>query len=134
MLSIVSGIPAQPGTPNPLAGRPYLLLRWSYADSLAKGGITVPPGTSAYKYVGSACGTNSPDCPKVKAAINASVISAVRADANGAGTFPGVPAGTYFLMISAMINQKSYVWGQPVQVKAGANTLSLEMRSATPLN
>lgn len=133
ILSIVSGIPAQPGTPNPLAGRPYLLLRWSYADSLARGGVTVPPGASPYKYAGSACGTNSPDCPKVRAAVNASAISAVRADANGAGTFPGVPPGIYYLMISAVYNQQPYVWGQAVQVHAGANSLALDLRSATSL-
>jgi len=133
-LSIVSGIPPQPGTPNPLAGRPYLLLRWSYGDSLAKGGVTVPAGMSPYKYAGSACGTNSPDCPKVKAAINASVISAVRADANGAGTFPGVPPGTYYLMISAVYNRQAYVWGQAVQVHSGANTLALDLTTAIPQN
>jgi hypothetical protein len=133
-LSIVSGVPAQAGTPNPLAGRPYLLLRWSYADSLAKGGVTVPAGISPYKYAGTACGTNSPDCPKLKAAINSSAISAVRADANGAGTFPGVPPGTYYLMISAVYNRQPYVWGQAVQVHAGANSLALDLRSAVPLN
>ena len=133
LLSIVSGIPAQPGTPNPLASRPYLLLRWSYADSLARGGVTVPPGTSPYKYAGTACGTNSPDCPKLKAAVNASVISAVRADANGAGTFPGVPPGTYYLMISAVLSGQPYVWGQAVQVHVGSNTLALDLRSATAL-
>jgi hypothetical protein len=88
---------------------------------------------SAYKYAGSACGTNSPDCPKLKAAMNASTISAVRADANGAGTFPGVPPGTYYLMISAVYNQQPYVWGQAVQVHAGSNTLALDLRSATSL-
>jgi hypothetical protein len=41
-LSIVSGFPAQPGAPNPLAGRPYVLLRDSYANALAKGGVSVP--------------------------------------------------------------------------------------------
>jgi hypothetical protein len=133
-LSIVSGIPAQPGTPNSLAGRPYLLLRWSYADSLAKGGVTVPAGVSPYKYAGTACGTNSPDCPKVRAAITASTISAVRADGNGAGTFPGVPPGTYYLMISAVYNRQPYVWGQAVEVRAGANSLALDLRTAVPLN
>jgi hypothetical protein len=89
---------------------------------------------SPYKYAGSACGTNSPDCPKVKAAINASVISAVRADANGAGTFPGVPPGTYYLMISAVYNRQAYVWGQAVQVHSGANTLALDLTTAIPQN
>jgi hypothetical protein len=110
-----------------------LLLRWSYADSLARGGVMVPPGTSPYKYAGVACGSNSPDCPKLKAAVNASVISAVRADANGAGTFPGVPPGTYYLMISAAYGGQPYVWGQAVQIHAGANTVSLDLRSATAI-
>jgi hypothetical protein len=133
-LSIVSGLPTTAGTPNPLAGRPYLLLRWSYGDSLARGGVSVPAGTSPYKYAGIACQANSPDCPKVRAAVNASVISAVRADANGAGTFPGVPAGTYYLMISAVYSGRPYVWGQAVQIHAGANSLALDLRSATPMN
>jgi hypothetical protein len=46
ILSIVSGFPAQPGAPNLLAGRPYVLLRDSYANTLAKGGVTVPAGVS----------------------------------------------------------------------------------------
>ena len=63
-LSIVSGLPAQPGTPNPLAGRPYVLLRDSYANALAKAGVTVPPGMSPYKYVGTACVRTEPPTAK----------------------------------------------------------------------
>jgi hypothetical protein len=51
LLSIVSGFPAQAGVPNPLAGRPYVLLRDSYANALAKGGVSVPPGMAPIKYV-----------------------------------------------------------------------------------
>ena len=65
-LSIVSGFSAQPGAPNPLAGRPYVLLRDSYSNALAKGGVSVPPGTSPYKYAGTACFPNkTPDCQKI---------------------------------------------------------------------
>ena len=133
-LSIVSGFPNQPGAPNPLAGRPFLLLRHSYADSLAIGGVTVPSGISPYKYPGIACASNSPDCPKAKAAISTAAASAVRGDANGAGTFPGVPPGTYYLMISAIYNRQPLVWGQAVQLKSGANSVTLDPRSATPIN
>jgi hypothetical protein len=133
-LSIVSGLPAQAGTQNPLAGRPYILLRESYGDALAKGGVAVPAGVSPYKYAGVACGNKTPDCPKVSAAVQASAASAVRADANGSGTFPGVPPGTYYLMISAIVNQKPVVWGQAVQLKAGANSLKLDTQTAMPLN
>jgi hypothetical protein len=133
-LSIVSGLAAQPGTPNALAGRPYVLLRHSYAQALVIGGVTVPAGTSPYKYAGVACGTHTPDCPKIMAAVNADAASAVRADATGAGTLPGVPPGTYYLMISAVYNKQPLIWGHAVQLNAGANSVTLNLQNATPLN
>jgi hypothetical protein len=133
-LSIVSGFPAQPGVPNPLAGRPYVLLRDSYANALAKGGISVPPGMSPYKYVGSICTARTPDCQKIMNAVNANAASAVRADANGSGTFPGVAPGTYYLMISARYNNQAFTWSQPVQLTAGSNSLALDLHNAIPLN
>jgi hypothetical protein len=131
-LSVVSGFPA--GAQNPLAGHPYVLLRDSYANALAKGGVSVPAGTSAYKFAGIACGTHTPDCPKINEAIKASAASSVRADANGAGTFPGVPPGTYYLMIATRYNNQALVWGQAVQLKAGANSITLDQSNATPVN
>ncbi len=116
-LSIVSGFPAQPGTPNPLAGRPFVLLRNSYADVLAKGGVVVPAGMSPFKYVATACTGRTPDCQKIMDAVKADAASAVRADANGAGGFPGVPPGS-----------------QAVQLKPGANSLKLDQSNATPVN
>jgi hypothetical protein len=133
-LSITSGFPAQPGAPNPLAGRPYVILRDRYGDALSKGGVSVPQGVSPYKYVGSICTSRTPDCQKILDAVNASAASAVRADANGSGTFPGVPPGTYYLMISARYNNQALVWEQPVQLKAGSNSLTLNPSNATPIN
>ena len=133
-LSIVSGFPAQTGAPNPLAGRPYVLLRDSYANVLAKGGVSVPPGMSPYKYVGTACATRAPDCQKVMDAIKAAAASAVRADANGAGTFPGVAPGTYYFMISTRYNNQALVWGQAVQLKPGPNSITLDQSNASPIN
>ena len=132
-LAVASGFAVQPGVPDPLAGRPYLLLRQSYGDALANAGVVVPAGVSPYKYAGTACGTGSPDCPKIKAAINTSAASAVRADPTGKGTFPGVPPGTYYLMISALYSKQQYVWGQAVHLNAGANSITLDLHNATPL-
>jgi hypothetical protein len=133
-LSIVAALPPQPGVSNALAGRPYLLLRDSYAKALAKGGVSVPAGVSPYKYVGNACASKTPDCQKINDAIKASAASAVRSDANGNGTLPGVPPGIYHLMISARYNNQSYVWGQPIQLKPGANSVTLDLDNATPIN
>lgn len=131
-LSIVSGFPA----PTPLAGHPYILLRASYADSLANAGVAVPAGVSAYIFVGQACAPQprTAICQSAVTAINASAASAARADATGSAIFPGVPPGTYYLMISAPINGKPMVWGQAVTLRAGANSFTLTAANAQPLN
>jgi hypothetical protein len=133
-LSIVSGLPPQAGAPNPLAGHPYTLLRNSVADILAQQGIAVPPGSSPYKVLGIACGNRTPDCQKILDAVKANAASAVRADGNGSATFPGVPPGTYYLMISARYNNQALAWDHPIQLKPGPNSLSLDQRNATPIN
>jgi hypothetical protein len=133
-LSIVSGFPAQAGAPSPLAGRPYVLLRDSYADVLAKGGVSVPAGMSPFKYVANTCTSRTPDCQKILDAVKVNAASAVRADANGAGTFPGVPPGTYYLDITTRFNNQPLVWGQAVQLKAGSNSITLDPSNATPIN
>jgi hypothetical protein len=133
VLSVIPGLAAQPGAPNPFAGHPYVLLRSSYADAIAKGGVSVPPGVSPYMYVGSACASRTPDCQKIIDAINADAASAVRADANGRGTFPGVPPGVYYLMISTRYNNQPLAWGQAVQLKPGANSVTLDLSNATPI-
>jgi hypothetical protein len=134
ILSIASKFPSQPGAANPLGGRPYVLLRHSYANAIAKGGVSVPAGMSVYKYVASICTSKTPDCQKVTDAIKADAASAVRADANGNGIFPGVPPGTYYLMISTRYNNQALYWGQAVQLKSGQNSMALDQTSATQIN
>ena len=129
VLSVIPGLAAQPGAPNPFAGHPYVLLRSSYADAIAKGGVIVPAGVSPYLYVGTACGNRTPDCQKILNTINADAASAVRADANGRGTFPGVAPGVYYLMISTRYNNQPLAWGQAVQLKPGAAATPAELRA-----
>jgi hypothetical protein len=134
VLSIVSGFPTQPGAPNPLAARPYVLLRDSYGNALAKGGVSVPPGMSPYKYVATICTSRTPDCQKVLDAVKASAASAVRADAKGSGIFPGVPPGIYYLTITTRYNNHALAWSQAVQLKSGQNSMTLDQSNATPID
>jgi len=133
-LAIVSGFPAQPGVPNPLAGHPYTLLRDSLTKIVAGAGVSVPFGTSPYKALALACGNRSPDCQKIVDAIKANSVSAVRAEANGNATFTGIAPGTYYLMISTRINNQALVWPQAIQVVPGSNSITLDQRNATPVN
>ena len=89
---------------------------------------------SPYTYVATACFNKAPECQKITDAIKADAASAVRADANGNGTFPGVPPGTYYPMISARYNNQPLAWGQAVQLKSGQNSLALDQSNATPIN
>jgi hypothetical protein len=132
-LSIVSGFPPAPGQPNPLANHPYVLLRTSFSDTISQSGVTIPAGTTPLKFLGLACGNRTPDCQTIINAIKSASASSVRSDANGAGTFPGIPTGTYYLMISARYNNQSLMWLQPVRVNAGANSITLDARNATPV-
>ena len=131
VLLISSGLPAQAGGANPLANHPYVLLRDSLSAIIVRTGVQVPAGVSPYKVLGSACGTHSPDCQKILSAVNADAASAARADATGKATMPGVPAGTYYLMISAQFNQQALVWDRPIQLRAGNNSLTLSQANAS---
>lgn len=102
VLNISSGFPAQPGVPNPLAGRSLVLLRDNYDTALKKGGVVIPAGMTGQKYVGSICSSRTPDCQKAIAAIQANAVSAARADVNGKGALPGVEPGSYYLMVTTM--------------------------------
>jgi hypothetical protein len=133
-LSIVSALPSAPGAPNPMAGHSYVLLRESYVNVLTGAGIAVPPGMSPYVYTGTACANRTPDCPHILEAVKAASASAVRSNATGAGTLPGVPPGRYYLMISTRYNNQLIVWEQAVELKAGANQMTLSLSNATPIN
>jgi len=131
-LSVVSGFPS---SPNPLANRPYVLLRSSYADALAQGGVTVPAGVSPFAFVALTCAPqpHTANCQNILAAINSNAASAVRADTSGNGTLPGVPPGTYYLMISALVNGQPLMWSQAITLHAGANSIALTAANAQPM-
>jgi hypothetical protein len=129
VLLLVSGLPVQAGAANALAGHPYILLRDNVATVMAQAGVNVPAGMSPYTYLGMACGQHTPECPKIIAAVQADTAAAARADAAGKGTMPGVPAGTYYLMISTRYNNQALVWDQAVELKAGENSMALDLRN-----
>ena len=133
VLNISGGFPAQPGVPNPLAGRPLVILRDEYDAALKKGGVVIPPGMTGQKYIASICTSRTPDCQKAIAAIQANAASASRADGNGKGALPGVPPGTYYLMVSTIYNKQVLSWSFKINLQVGANNVTLEPSNATVL-
>ena len=133
VLTIVSGFPGQPNATTPLANYPYVLLRDSFSNAVSNAGVPVPAGMSAVKAYGTACANRTPDCQQFGAVWKADAISAARADATGKAILPGVPAGTYYLAISVRYNNQPIIWDMKVNLKAGANSVTLDPRNAAPV-
>jgi hypothetical protein len=133
VLSIVSGFPAQTGVTNPLAGRPYLLLRDNVATVLANSGIPLPAGVPVQEAVMSACEKQKPECQKYLAAIGADAATGLRSDANGKAVLPGVPPGRYYLTASTKIGSLNLYWNVKLELKAGTNSLVVDQHNAAPV-
>jgi hypothetical protein len=80
-----------------------------------------------------ACSQRSPDCQKASAAIGAQTATGAKLDATGKATFPGVAPGTYYLMGSSLGGRQPFLWNVRVDLKAGANSVTLDQHNATPV-
>ena len=134
VLTISSGFPTQPTGPNPLAGLTYILLRDSFAATLVKGGIAVPPNTSPFAALNTACGKRVPECQKSVQALNAANVTGAKADLNGKATLRAVPPGVYYVMVAARYNGQALYWDLKVELKPGANSVVLDQHNAGPSN
>ena len=134
VLSVTSAMAAaQAGGANPLAGRAFVLLRDSFDNVLTKGGFPVPAGVAPYKAMLMACAQRAPDCQTASNAINAATAAGVRADGTGKATLPGVAPGTYYLMGSTFAGGQILLWDVKVELRGGANTLTLDQKNAAPV-
>lgn len=66
-------------------------------------------------------------------AINAKTVAETRIDANGKAAFPGVAPGSYYLMGSTFAQGQMLLWNVKVELRAGANSILLDQRNATPV-
>jgi hypothetical protein len=133
VLNVASGFPAQAGVANPLGGQAYILLRDPVASVLAKSGAAIPAKVSPQEAVRAACDAQKPECKTYLVAISKDAATGLKADATGKALLPGVPAGTYYLTASAKIGQLVMYWNVKIDLKAGANSVTLDTRNALPI-
>jgi uncharacterized membrane protein len=134
VLVVTSGLAAQPGGQNPLAGHTFVLLNQSYEAALAGAGIRAPAGVSAVKGFLAACTNHQPACQAGVAATNSSTVSGTKADASGKAQLPGVPPGTYYFFCLGAYNNQLFKWDFQVQLKSGANSVTLDLHNAAAVN
>jgi hypothetical protein len=80
-----------------------------------------------------ACEKKSPDCQTAVASIIANSAAAGKTDENGKATLASVPPGVYYLFGIGRYQGKALVWNVKVPVKAGDNSLILDLRNGTLL-
>ncbi|MGO8818722.1 MAG: hypothetical protein ACLQVG_29105 [Terriglobia bacterium] len=92
------------------------------------------PGVSPVKGYLAACADRQPACPVGIAATNSSTVSGARADASGKAQLPGVPPGNYYFFCLGAYNQQLFKWDFQVQLKPGANSVTLDQHNAVLVN
>jgi hypothetical protein len=136
VLSVSSGFTT---SPNPLAGRTMVLFKESFGASLKRTGtFQGPPGSTmkesplaVWVY---ACQTRSPTCQQALYEARPNSVSEAKMDANARATLPGVPPGTYYLFAVAGYNNQFLVWDLRVDLKPGANSITLDQRNTASLD
>ncbi|MEK6300388.1 MAG: hypothetical protein AABO41_06670 [Acidobacteriota bacterium] len=138
-LSVASGIPPEPGDDsNPLDGASFILAKESFESVLRKAGLQPPSGGSALKLWAMACDSKQQQqqqlCQQGFAKLMAVGVGRVKLDAKGRAQFPALPAGTYYLVGSALYDDGPLLWDLRIDIKPGATSVTVDQRNAAPIN
>jgi hypothetical protein len=133
-LSIASGFATPPGVDNPLAGRSMSLMKDSLNNVLTKNGVPIPAGTSAYHALDAECKKGPNECKRLLLAIGGNSAANAKLDAEGKATFPAVAAGTYYLFGAIQYSKQPMLVDLKIDLKPGANSVTVTERNATPVN
>lgn len=118
---------------TPLAGGHVFILKHGIDAALANGGLRASPSGSAMKMWHDACATNTPACLQGRQALVADTAAATTMDAGGKGQSQPVPAGRYFVFGSVFVDGHAMMWNLPIDLKAGTNSVTLDMHNLTPV-
>jgi len=128
-LTITSGIPSQPGAANPLAGKQVIVLKDSFDNILARAGWSSP----ALATWARTCDTDAAGCQRGIAAMAPYYVSRAQLDNSGGFTFQNARAGTFYLLAQTRYNGSHLIWNVRMDMKPGANSITLDQRNATPI-
>ncbi len=76
----------------------------------------------------------SPLCQQGIDALRPYIVATAKLDGNGGFTFPNGRTGTYYLVAQIPYNGLHLVWNLRVDLKPGANSVTLDQRNTTPID
>jgi hypothetical protein len=119
---------------NGLAGRAIWVLTGDAQVALTKGGLpSTSSGTALQNWI-RACQSRTPVCQQGALALKPYSVGITSTDASGHVQTPALPAGRYWVLSDAKIDNRRMVWNVPVDVKAGTTSLMLDLRNANPVD
>jgi hypothetical protein len=119
---------------TPLAGGHVFILKHGINAALANGGLRASSGSgSPMKMWHDACAANSPACLQGRQALVADTAAATTMDAGGKGQSQPVPVGRYYVFGSVFVAGRPMIWNMPIDLRAGINSVTLDMNNLTPV-
>ncbi len=117
-----------------VSGRKLLVLRADPRLALIRGGLTsTRDGTVLQNWI-RACAKRDQACATGAQALNAYSVGIATTDAHGRAQTPPLPAGRYWVLSDAKVDNKRLMWNQPVDVKGADASLALDRRNAIPVD
>ena len=117
-----------------VSGRKLWVLKADPQFALIKGGLTSTPDGSVLQNWMRACQRRDQACAKGAQALNAHSVGIATTDATGHAKTPPLPAGRYWVLSDAKVDNKRLMWNQPVDVKGTEASLTLDPRNAMPVD
>src|SRR5450432_1392390 len=117
-----------------VSGRKLWVLKADPQLALTQAGLTSTPGATALQNWMRACQKHDQACATGAQALNAFSVGIATTDANGHAQTPPLPAGRYWVLSDAKVDNKRLMWNQPVDVKGADASLTLDPRNAMPVD
>ena len=129
-------ISAGPGVTALLAGKALIVLKDNLESVLASAGIRAPAGSSSVAAWSHACerSTRDPVCLQGVNSMGNYAVARTGFDASGTATFNNVPSSGTFYVVTETAYTHHLVWNLRVDLKPGANAITLDERNATPID
>jgi hypothetical protein len=117
-----------------VSGRKLWVLKADPQLALIKGGLTSTPDGTALQNWMRACQRRDQACATGAQALKPYSVGIATTDANGHAQTPPLPAGRYWVLSDAKVDNKRLMWNQPVDVKGTEASLTLDRRNAMPID
>jgi len=117
-----------------VANRKLWVLKKEPRLALIAAGMTDNASGNALQNWIRACRARAPACQQGGSALKPYMLGIATTDANGRAQSPPLPAGRYWVFGDGRIDNRPMLWDQPVDVRGGPTSLTLDQHNATPVD